>query len=465
VKTLVANGRVAEPDRIREANLLLEEGRIAAVTATTAERPAADRVVDASGCYVLPGLIDFHVHVGDRIGRFELADDYESGSRAGLLGGVTTLCAFVTQEPGETLGQALRRARARAEGRTHADVWWHLTPTRFDEADRRETEELVRGGYRTVKLYTTYRPAGLFADGARLDDLFGRLGPLGARFLLHCEDDLLLAAVDPALLDLSSPSSHARLRPEEAEVASVEALLARAGRSGVPLHVVHVSTSAAAERIAAAKKDQDVTCETCPQYLWLDDEQLGRADGHRWICSPPLRGGRDRFRALAREGAFDLLATDHCAFLKGDKDGWDGRDVRTVAGGVAGIGALAQLAWKLWEDDPDRAAAEVALRLAENPAARLGLSGTKGALREGLDADVVVLDPAAPARPVRSTLADSYETYPGVVSRLQVRHVFLRGIPVVEDGRLAGAGRPQGRPLQAAPTNIRNTVTETAPQR
>ena len=462
MRTLVAGGRVAAEGRIREANVLLEDGRVAAVGS---ESPRADRVVDASGCYVLPGLIDFHVHVGDRIGRWELADGYESGSLAGVLNGVTTLCAFVTQEPGEPLGAALARARARAEGQSHADVWWHLTPTRFEEPDRRETEELVRAGYRTIKLYTTYGAAGLHSDAARLEELFGRLGPLGARFLLHCEDDALLSAVDAAGLDLSRALAHARLRPEAAEAASVEALLRLAARANVPLHVVHVSTAAAAERIALARKDQDVTSETCPQYLWLDEGWLDRPDGHRWVCSPPLRAGRDRFRALAREGAFDLLATDHCAFRKADKDAWDGRDVRTVAGGVAGLGALAHLAWKLWEDAPDRAALELALRLSENPAARLGLSARKGALREGLDADVVVLDPQGPERPVRSSEEDAPETYPGFASRLAFRHVFLRGIPVVDDGRLAGAGRPQGRPLQAAPRADRRSVSEPAPKR
>ncbi len=434
---------MASEGRVEATDLLLEEGRVSAVGRRGLG--PVDRVVDASDCFVLPGLVDFHVHVADRIGRFELADDYESGTRVAVKNGVTTLCTFVTQGSGESLGDALRTVHSRAEGKCHVDVAWHLTPTRFEPADWQEMEELVRAGHRTFKLYTTYRGAGLFSDQARLEELFRRLGPLGVRFLLHCEDDALLESVDSSALDLSRASSHARLRPEAAEVASVEALLDLAQRCAVPLHVVHVSTVAAAERIRAARERQDVTCETCPQYLWLDEGWLDRPDGHRWLCSPPLRGERARFRELAREGVFDLLATDHCAFRKADKDDWDGKDIRTVANGLPGVGGLLHHAWKLWGDNPDRAAAEVSLLLSRNPAARLGLDSRKGALRPGHDADVVVLDPNGPERPVRGTESDAYDAFPGFTSTLALRHVLVHGETVVTDGGLVDGGVRRGQ--------------------
>lgn len=442
MRTLVRNGRVASEGRVESADLLLDGGRVSAVGRGLGP---AEREIDASGCWVLPGLVDVHVHIGDRIGRFELADGYESGTRVAVKNGVTTLCAFVTQGPGQSLGEALRAARARAAGECHGDVAWHLTPTRFEEADWAEMEELARAGYRTFKLYTTYRPAGLFSDLDRIETIFRRLGPLGVRFLLHCEDDGLLGSVDASALDLSRASAHARLRPEGAEVAAVEALLALAARHGVPLHVVHVSTVGAAELIRDARARQDVTCETGPQYLWLDETWLDRPDGHRWLCSPPLRGDREHFRELAREGAFDLFATDHCAFRKSDKDDWDGRDVRTVANGLPGLGGLLHHAWRVFADDPDRTAAEVSLRLAKNPAARLGLEGRKGALREGLDADVVVLDLNGPERPVRATESDAYEPFPGFTSTLALRHVFVHGEPVVKDGDLVDPAVRRGQ--------------------
>ncbi len=446
MRTLIQNGRIALGGRLEDGDLLLEGSHIAG--SGLGLSASADRVLDARGCYVLPGFIDFHTHVGDRIGRFELADDYESGTRVAAMNGITTLCTFVTQGPDESLRKALQRARRRAEGQCHADVAWHLTPTTFDEADWVDLGLLAAAGYRTLKFYTTYRGAGLFVDQARLDEGFRRMGPLGTRFLVHCEDDDLLAAVDPGSLDLAKASAHARLRPGDAEIRSVEALVSLAARRGVPLHVVHVSTVEAARHIQASRGSQDLTSETCPQYLWLDETWLDRPDGHRWICSPPLRGDRETFRTLARAGAFDMLATDHCAFCRADKDDWDGRDIRGVANGLGGLGGLPHLAWKLWEADPDRAALELALRLSEQPAQRLGQGHRKGALRPGLDADVVLLDPHGPSRPIQSSLTDAPEPYPGFTSPLSFRAVFLRGVPVVEQDRLLDPGHPPGELLQ-----------------
>jgi len=119
--------------------------------------------------------------------------------------------------------------------------------------------------------------------------------------------------------------------------------------------------------------------------------------------------------------------------------------VRTVANGLPGVGGLLHHAWRLFADDPDRAAAEVSLRLSKNPAARLGLDGRKGALRPGLDADVVVLDPNGPARPAPGTESDAYDAFPGFTSTLALRHVLVHGEPVVRDGALVDPAVRWGR--------------------
>jgi len=125
-----------------------------------------------------------------------------------------------------------------------------------------------------------------------------------------------------------------------------------------------------------------------------------------------------------------------------------------VANGLPGLGALPHLAWRIWEDDPDRAALALATHLALNPARRAGVQDRKGALRPGLDGDIVVLDPLGPERPVHSTLVPAFEAFPGFTTRLAFRQVLLRGEPRLRDGLLAEPDRLDGIPLQPSPATL-----------
>lgn len=445
---LIRNGRVALGDRLEALDVRVGGTRVEALGAPGSL--TADRILDAQGAFVLPGLIDFHTHLDDRIGAHDLADTIEMGSRVAVLNGITTLCTFVTQGHHENLGQALNRARCKALGRAHTDLWYHLTPTRFEAGDRAEQQRLLGLGYRTWKFYTTYRPAGLFQDWSDLEARFRELGPGGARFLLHCEADDLIPGEAPVGLDLSRASAHGRLRSEAAEVEAIRSAIGLSRDHQVPLHVVHVSTVEGARLVQAALASGLLSAETCPQYLWLDETWLDRPDGHRWLCSPPLRGDRERFRNLAREGAFTLLATDHCAFRPEDKDAWNGRDIRTVANGLAGIGALPHLAWQLWQSDPEQAALQVAHHLSAEPARLLGLKDRKGRIAPGCDADLVLIDPKGPERPIRSSLSPTHEPYPGFSSPLAFPAVIRGGELCVEAGTLIDH-EPHGRLLQPEP--------------
>jgi len=442
---LVRGGTVWTPEGARAADVRISGGTIAEI-GDLAPLPG-ERVIDATGLHVLPGMIDMHVHIDDTIGPYELADTFPTASRLAVATGVTTLAGFVTQRPGEMLTAAVERCRARARGRSRCDVRFHLTPTAWPWPWD-EVEHLVAAGCTTFKLYTTYREAGLFTSYDRLAAVMERLAPLGARLLVHCEDDEVLRAVDASALDPGDAHEHGRLRPEAAEVAAVERVLDLAARTGCPVHIVHVSTADAVARIAAARSRAAVTCETAPHYLLLTDAALSGRNGHRFLCTPPLRAAatRARLEADAAAGAFDLFATDHCAFTKADKDA--GRDdIRAVPSGVAGVGALVPMLFELLVVRHHLGLGELATRLAANPAKLLGIYPRKGAIAAGSDADLVVVDPSGPRRPVVSTLADAYETYPGRTTTWNVRHVLLRGEAVVADGALVEPARFTGQLL------------------
>jgi dihydropyrimidinase len=447
-RLLVAGGTVWDEQRGQRADVLVEGGTIAAVGAL-AGQVADVEVVDASGLDVVPGFIDLHVHVNDRIGGVEIADGFASGSEIAIRNGITTLISFATQGPEESLAAAVGRWLAKVDGRSHCDVGFHLTPT-GGPWDRREVEALIERGFSTFKLYTTYRPAGLYTDYERLAEIMRRLARLDATVLVHCEDDEALARIEPASLDLRDPVSHTRLRPEQAEVTAIGRVLEIAARAGCRLHVVHVSTAQGLALIDAARRRQPVTCETGPHYLLLDEARLAGEDGRGFLCTPPLRPAatRARLEAAATDGSFDLFATDHCPFSRADKLA-PRPDIRAVPNGLPGLGALVPLIFELLVVTHRRPLSELVARLAANPARVAGLYPRKGVILEGSDADLVVLDQAAPPRPIVATLADCPDPWRGRITTLGVHRVVRGGEVGVADGRLAVVGQPGGCTLAA----------------
>jgi dihydropyrimidinase len=439
---LIRGGTVVTEEGSARLDVRVVGERVTALGRLTPELDEA--VLDATGLFILPGMIDVHVHIDDRIGDYELADDFPSASEIAVRTGVTTLADFVTQGSGESLGKAVARCVARGIGRSHCDYTFHLTPTGWPW-DWREIEELIGRGFSTLKLYTTYREAGLFTDYAKLEGVMRRLAKTGARLLVHCEDDQTLAGVAASPVNPADARGHALLRPERAEIVAIQKVLELAEKTGCRVHVVHVSTAEGAAAISEARARCPISCETAPHYLLLDDSVLARESGHRFLCTPALRAAttRARVEAAAVAGAFDLYATDHCAFTKADKDRHR-FDFRSVPKGLAGIGALVMLVHELLVKRHGFPLSELTTRLAANPAKLLGLFPRKGTIAVGSDADLVVLDPDGPERPVVSSLADCHETYPGRTTTVDIRHVFVRGRPVVSDSTLLTAGRAGG---------------------
>jgi dihydropyrimidinase len=398
VDLVVRGGRIVTATDVFEAAVAVREGRIAAVGAE-ADLPPAGRVIDAGGRFVLPGLIDCHLHVGGEY------DDWETAARAAARTGLTTLLPFVTAEPGESLPRALARVREEAAARVMVDFGVHL----ILDHDPRLLEDLpaaVALGVSSFKLFMTYkkRPGRMVSDEF-IARTMERLAALGGVCQLHCENGDVLAYLEDRAV------AAGRVRPEdfpptcpdwaEAEAVNRAVLLGRL--TGCPVYVVHLSTKVGLDRIRQAQAEgQAVWAETCPQYLLLTDREMARLGPYAKI-GPPLRpaDGPDRAALWAGlgDGAIATLASDHAprapaAKEPGRRNIFADAQGRPIPFGAPSLETLTALAWSEGVAGRGLPASWLARVLAENPARIFGLYPRKGTVRPGADADLTIWDPA-----------------------------------------------------------------------
>lgn len=409
---LVRGGTLVTGGGMFRADLLALDGRIEAI-ARSIEPPAGARILDASGKWVLPGAIDPHVHFGLRVGGAVTADDFASGTRQAARGGVTTVIDYLDPAPGDGLAAAFATRRAEMDGRLAVDAALHGVLTDWTASTAAGVAKLVAAGISSFKVFLVYAQR---IDDAALARILDASAADGFLVCAHCESQPLLElalsrvagrAAEPGM------AGHRLSRPPEVEVEAVERACSYARMTGGRLHAVHLSAAGSAEAVARARAaGADVTGETCPQYLALDESLFDAPEGRYAATCPQVRRRDHDGAALARalgEGILGILATDHCAWSREQKDAWEG-DFRRVPGGIPGVGTLLPLAFSLLVRSGFMPPESLARLLAEAPARRFGLPA-KGRLAPGFDADLVVLDPE------RETVVEaSTGELPGVVS-------------------------------------------------
>ncbi|MFO7608092.1 MAG: dihydropyrimidinase [Candidatus Krumholzibacteriia bacterium] len=455
---LIVNVTLATGDGLRAGALRTAGGRIAQVLPPDlgGEDPAAlaathgARLVDGQGLLLMPGAIDPHVHFALPAGGTVTVDDFVSGSQAALAGGTTTIIDFITPGRSESL-VAATEARLHEAGACACDYALHAGITAWRKDTARELAATAdHYGLRSVKMYLAY----LDTLGLGQHDLAAAMqaaAELDLVVMLHCEDGEAVAARTRQLLESGrrGPDAHPLSRTARMEASAVRTALDLAARTGCRPYIVHVSTGAAMGAVAAARADgRPVFAETCPQYLLLDETVYGGAWEHAAACvmSPPLRPAcqAEALRQLLGRGAFDVVATDHCAFdLVGQKD--LGRDDFTrIPGGAAGVEQRLALLWTFGVHEELIDAAAWVRLVAENPARIFGLWPRKGSLRPGADADLVLWDPFArrTIRAARSRSRCDHSIWEGRDTVGAPMKVWSRGELVLDGDELtAPAGR------------------------
>ncbi len=523
--------------------------------------PADAEVLDASGCYVLPGVIDPHVHIQLDTGVFRTADDWETGTATAALGGVTTVIDFATQFPHQTaregvaarhreiLGietadpQELAQAQPQTPHPPYIDYALHCMLTVLPDEDEvldQWMQDLREAGVSAIKIYTTYRP-NYYQDDAALLRSMTAAAQAGLVVMIHAENDAIVSHATQHLVAQGKTdlSYHGAARPGFAEIEAAHRALFLADKARAELYIVHNSMGRTVELIHQARQQgQIVWSETCPQYLLLDERVYQGDEPWRYILQPPLRDPYQpaHLWQLLASGQVHALGTDHCDYTQAQKLGlrpwqeprftarlaalgprvqqvitarfglFDGRP-RTQEETAHGLGLSLQdvqqaerIAFQHIPELGERMMAliqdlqrldpatpppqkpftqtpgglpglQTALPLmvtygvmeglldwpdlvklmSTNPARIFRLAHRKGALRPGLDADVVIYDPRG-----EHTLTDAeqatiggFTPYKGMTVRGRVRDTLVRGQIIVREGDLVGP-RGWGRYIPSA---------------
>ncbi|MGO8729510.1 MAG: dihydropyrimidinase [Streptosporangiaceae bacterium] len=449
--TLIRGGTVVTATGSSAADVLIDGERVAALLdpARSDLAPAADRTIDASGRYVVPGGVDVHTHLEMPFGGTFSADDFETGTHAAAWGGTTTIIDFAVQPKGGSLRETLDAWHAKAEGKACVDYGFHMIVSDVHEQTLKEMDGLIGEGVTSFKMFMAY-PGVFYATDGEILQAMQRAAGNGATIMMHAENGIAIDALVAGALAAgqSSPGWHGRTRPPELEGEATARAIQLAQVTGAPLYIVHLSARQALDAVIQARDaGRNVFAETCPQYLYLsqDDLDLPGFEGAKYVCSPPVRP-REHWAHLwrgLRTNDLSVVSTDHCPFCFAEQKELGRGDFSKIPNGIPGIEHRIDLLHQGVVDGELSLARWVEVN-ATTPARMFGLYPRKGTIAPGSDADITIYDPDALTTLSAAThhMAVDYSAYEGRVVRGKAVTALSRGEVIVdESGWHGSAGR------------------------
>ena len=398
VDTIVRGGQVVTSSQVYEASVAIAGEKIVAI-GPEEMLPRADTYIDAAGKFVLPGLIDCHVHLDSH-------DSYGVGALAAAHAGLTTLVPFGTynMEAEESLPDALNRTREQIESTAVVDFGLHFIlqnrPYILDSLPR-----AMEMGVKSFKMFMTYKKRpGRMCDDYYIVKAMELVAKGGGVLQLHCENGNIIDFLEDKLIaeGHTHPTDYPSACPEWAEEEAINRAVAMSKATGCPTYVVHLTTQLGLERIKRAQLEgQRIWTETCPQYLLLTDEEMARY-GPLAKIGPPLRPAdgpdRDALWKGLEQGHVSIVASDHAPHPQELKQfGWDNvftdPQGRTVPFGSPGVETISGLMYSEGVAGRGLPPTWLARTMAENPARIFGLYPRKGVIQVGSDADLSIWDP------------------------------------------------------------------------
>ncbi len=445
--TIIHGGRLVTASDTTRTDLGMRGGKIVAIGQGLAKTHAnGAKLVEAKGRYVIPGGVDVHVHLALPFCGTTSADDYDSGTRAGAAGGVTTLIDFAIPYGEESLQQAVDNWSSRAEGKACIDYAFHLAITNW-KRQKKDISRMIDRGIPTFKQFMIYAKEGWQSDDADMYGALELLSELGGMLCVHAESSRVLDMLierrhSRAEMKKHGAYLHTMTRPNFIEAEAIQRAIQWTKVTGGRLFVVHMSTGDGADLIKQAQEEGvKVLAETCAQYLVLDDDVFAGKDGHLYATCPQLKKPADQKRLWRglKSGEVCSVSTDTCTFTRKQKAMWKG-DWTKIPMGMPGLETLLPIVFTHGVLKRRLTVNEFVDKCCTTPARVMGLYPRKGGLHIGGDADIAIIHPTKKRKVDWRKMQTNCDWSPFQGWELAgfAEHTFCRGEQIVEDYKFVG---------------------------
>jgi dihydropyrimidinase len=446
-RTLIRGGLVITASDESAVDVLISGEKVVALADPAfAQGWTADTVIDATGKYVIPGGGAAHTHMALPFGGTFASDTFETGTRAAAWGGTTTIVDFAVQSMGKSLREGLDAWHAKADGNCAIDYAFHMIMADVNEGSLKEMEGLVGEGITSFKLFMAY-PGVFYSDDGKILRALQKGAETGGLIMMHAENGIAIDVLVAQALERGNtdPKYHGVVRHALLEAEATHRAIRLAQVAGAPIYIVHLSAAEALAEVSRARDEgHNAFAETCPQYLFLDVDDLARPgfEGAKYVCSTPLRPVEHQaalWRGL-RTDDLSVVSTDHCPFCFKDQKELGIGDFSKIPNGLPGVETRMDLLHQAVLDGHIGRRRWIEIACA-TPAKMFGLYPRKGTIAPGADADIVVYDPNA--RQVLSAethhMNVDYSCYEGRTVTGKAETVLSRGRVVVDKGEYRGS--------------------------